>query len=53
MLVLDPIPVIIDNLPDDYIEEIELPFSPKDPAMGNHAAPSQRRSTSTEAISAK
>jgi len=39
MLVLDPIPVIIDNLPDDYIEEIELPFSPKDPAMGNHAAP--------------
>ncbi|MCJ1319071.1 hypothetical protein MMC15_004404 [Xylographa vitiligo] len=39
MLVLDPIPVIIDNLPDDYLEEIELPFSPKDPAMGNHIVP--------------
>jgi hypothetical protein len=33
MLVLDPIPVVIDNLPDDYIEMIELPFS-KDPAFG-------------------
>lgn len=39
MLVLDPIPVIIDDLPDDYLEEIELPFSPKDPAMGNHIVP--------------
>lgn len=39
MLVLDPIPVIIDNLPSDYIEEIELPFSPKDPAFGTHIVP--------------
>ena len=39
MLVLDPIPIIIDDLPDDYLEEIELPFSPKDPAMGNHIVP--------------
>ncbi|MCJ1386240.1 hypothetical protein MMC17_009366 [Xylographa soralifera] len=39
MLVLDPIPVIIDNLPDDYLEDIELPFSPKDPTMGNHIVP--------------
>ncbi len=39
MLVLDPIPVIIDDLPDDYLEEIELPFSPKDPAMGSHIVP--------------
>lgn len=38
MLVLDPIPVIIDNLPDDYVENIELPFG-KDPAMGNHVVP--------------
>lgn len=35
MLVLDPIPVIIDNLPDDYGEEVEVPFG-KDPAMGVH-----------------
>ncbi|KAL8723359.1 MAG: hypothetical protein Q9225_000342 [Loekoesia sp. 1 TL-2023] len=39
MLVLDPIPVIIDNLPDDYAEDIELPFSPKDPAFGTHTVP--------------
>ncbi|KAI9833929.1 MAG: hypothetical protein M1819_003438 [Sarea resinae] len=39
MLVLDPIPVIIDNLPDDFCEELELPFSPKDPSLGVHKVP--------------
>jgi glutaminyl-tRNA synthetase len=39
MLILDPIPVIIDNLPDDYLEEVEMPFAPKDPVMGNHVVP--------------
>ncbi|KAI4206665.1 MAG: hypothetical protein LQ346_000957 [Caloplaca aetnensis] len=39
MLLLEPIPVIIDNLPDDYVEDIELPFSPKDPAFGAHVVP--------------
>ena len=39
MLVLEPIPIIIDDLPDDYLEEIELPFSPKDPTMGSHTVP--------------
>ena len=39
MLVLDPVPVIIDNLPDDYIEDIELPFSPRDPSFGSHIVP--------------
>lgn len=38
MLILDPISVIIDDLPDDYVEDIELPFG-KDPAMGNHIVP--------------
>ena len=33
MVVLDPIRVIIDDLPDDHLEMIELPFS-KDPAYG-------------------
>lgn len=33
MLVLEPIPVIIDNLPDDYVEMVEMPFS-KDPTYG-------------------
>ncbi|KAL8929988.1 MAG: hypothetical protein Q9172_000220 [Xanthocarpia lactea] len=39
MLLLDPIAVIVDNLPDDYVEDIELPFSPKDPSFGNHTVP--------------
>ena len=39
MLLLDPIPVIIDNLPDNYLEDIDLPFSPKDPSFGSHTAP--------------
>lgn len=38
MLVLDPITVIIDDLLDDYVEEVELPFG-KDPAIGSHAVP--------------
>ncbi|KAL8935534.1 MAG: hypothetical protein Q9216_005373, partial [Gyalolechia sp. 2 TL-2023] len=39
MLILDPIPVIIENLPSDYSEAIELPFSPKDPTFGSHTVP--------------
>lgn len=39
MLVLDPIPVIIDNLPNNYLEEVELPFAPKDPNVGSHKVP--------------
>ncbi|WEW55607.1 Glutaminyl-tRNA synthetase [Emydomyces testavorans] len=38
MLVLDPIRIIIANLPDDYVEMIELPFS-KDPSHGSHLVP--------------
>ena len=38
MLVLDPITVILDDLPDEYVEEIELPFG-KDPALGSHIVP--------------
>ena len=38
MLVLDPVKVVIDNLPDDHMEMVELPFS-KDPAMGSHMIP--------------
>lgn len=39
MLILDPIPVIIDNLPDDYLEELDMAFSPKDPSVGSHLIP--------------
>ena len=38
MLVLDPIKVIIDNLPEDYLEMLEMPFS-KNPAYGVHSVP--------------
>ncbi|KAH8702123.1 glutaminyl-tRNA synthetase [Talaromyces proteolyticus] len=41
MVVLDPIPVIIDNLPEDYLEMVELPFS-KDPQFGSHRVPFTR-----------
>jgi len=33
MLVLDPIKVVIDDLPDDHLEMLEMPFS-KDPSYG-------------------
>ena len=33
MLVLDPVAVIIDSLPNDHLEMLEVPFS-KDPAFG-------------------
>ncbi|KIX97525.1 uncharacterized protein Z520_06977 [Fonsecaea multimorphosa CBS 102226] len=39
MLVLDPVPVIIDDLPDDHYEELENAFGPKDVDMGSHKLP--------------
>ncbi|KAI9805091.1 MAG: hypothetical protein M1825_000925 [Sarcosagium campestre] len=42
MLVLDPIPVVIENLPEDYLEELEMPFSPKKPEFGTHTIPFTR-----------
>jgi len=39
MLVLDPIKVVFENLGDDYLEEREVPFDPKDPAKGTHKVP--------------
>ncbi|KAL1957882.1 hypothetical protein VTO42DRAFT_5447 [Malbranchea cinnamomea] len=38
MVVLDPVQVIIENLPDDYVEMVELPYS-KDPSFGTHLVP--------------
>ena len=38
MLVLDPVKVIIDNLPDDHVEMVDLPFA-KDLAVGTHSVP--------------
>lgn len=33
MLVLEPLKVIIDDLPDDFVEMVEVPYS-KDPSFG-------------------
>ena len=38
MLVLDPLKVIIDDLPDDFVEMVDSPFA-KDPAVGTHGIP--------------
>lgn len=39
MMILDPILVILENVPSDYYEDITLPFSSKQPAMGEHHVP--------------
>ncbi|KAK9571431.1 hypothetical protein V6Z79_001507 [Aspergillus fumigatus] len=38
MVVLEPLKVVISNLPDGYEEMVEVPFS-KDPAFGSHLVP--------------
>lgn len=42
MVVLDPIKVVIDNLPEDYEEEVENAFGPKNVDMGTHKIPFTR-----------
>lgn len=37
MLVLDPVPVVIEDIGEEEGKELTLPFSPKNPAMGSHA----------------
>nr|POE75146.1 putative glutamine--trna ligase [Quercus suber]POE94775.1 putative glutamine--trna ligase [Quercus suber] len=39
MLVLDPIKVTFTNLADNYLEERDVPFDPKDPEKGVHKVP--------------
>jgi glutaminyl-tRNA synthetase len=39
MAVLDPIKVIIDNYPDDLVEEMEAVNNPEDPAAGTRKVP--------------
>ncbi|EAS34759.3 glutaminyl-tRNA synthetase [Coccidioides immitis RS] len=38
MVVLEPLKVIIDDLPDDFVEMVEVPFS-KDPSFGSRKVP--------------
>ncbi|KAJ5996643.1 hypothetical protein N7522_008303 [Penicillium canescens] len=39
MVVLEPLKVIIDDLPDGHVELVDSPFSPKDPSFGTHNIP--------------
>jgi len=39
MMILDPIPVILENLPDDYVQEISLPYKKGDASFGEHTVP--------------
>lgn len=43
MMIPDPIPVILDNLPEDHHEWITLPFKPGNPEMGEHKVPFTRK----------
>ena len=43
MLILDPLLVIIEDLPEDHVEEIEVPFSLKNPEFGSHMVPFTRK----------
>lgn len=39
MMILDPVPVIIDNLPDDYEEFVTVPYKPGTPEFGERSVP--------------
>lgn len=39
MMILDPVPVIIDNLADDHLEMVSVPFKPVTPEFGEHKVP--------------
>lgn len=43
MMILDPVLVVIDNLPDDYLEMISVPFKPGTPEFGEHSVPFTNR----------
>lgn len=43
MMVPDPIPVILENLPQDHFEEFDVPFKPGTPEMGSHKLPFTRK----------
>lgn len=42
MAVLDPVRVIIENWPEDRVEELEMPWHPEDAAYGSRTAPFSR-----------
>ncbi|KAK9367553.1 tRNA synthetases class I, catalytic domain-containing protein [Lipomyces kononenkoae] len=43
MLIPDPVLLILDNLPDEHVEEISLPYKPGAPELGEHNVPFTKR----------
>ncbi|KAJ2509486.1 Glutaminyl-tRNA synthetase [Coemansia sp. RSA 2049] len=42
MAVINPVKVVLENLPEAHFEEIELPFKPRDSSFGTHKVPFTR-----------
>ncbi|ANB12035.1 glutamine--tRNA ligase [Sugiyamaella lignohabitans] len=42
MMIPDPVPVILDNLPEDHLEFVSVPFKPGNPDFGEHTVPFTR-----------
>ena len=42
MAVLDPVKVVIENYPEDQVEEFEMPWHPEDAAYGSRTVPCSR-----------
>lgn len=43
MMIPDPVPVILENLPEGHLEEFDVPFKPGTPEMGSHKLPFTRK----------
>ncbi|OLL27023.1 putative glutamine--tRNA ligase, partial [Neolecta irregularis DAH-3] len=43
MMIPDPILIIIENLDEDYLEQVTMPYNPKDPTMGERKLPFTKR----------
>ncbi|KAI8322042.1 glutaminyl-tRNA synthetase [Martensiomyces pterosporus] len=42
MAAIHPIKVVLENLPEDHLEEIDLPYKPRDESFGSHRVPFTR-----------
>ncbi|KAJ2157409.1 Glutaminyl-tRNA synthetase [Coemansia sp. RSA 552] len=42
MAAIHPIKVVLENLPEDHCEEIEMPYNPRDESFGKHRVPFTR-----------
>ncbi|VVT54419.1 uncharacterized protein SAPINGB_P004066 [Magnusiomyces paraingens] len=43
MMIPDPVPVILENLPENHYEEMDMPFKPGSPEFGEHKLPFTRK----------